>query len=328
MNSFYWRSTAAFVAIVALLLSTSSVSAQGLPGITPPRTLDPDAGLSVILLGTGIPLPNPERATACTAIIAGDRVFLVDTGRNSVVPLAGAGLRTVDGIFYTHYHSDHFIGLGEILLNAAIAGADKSIEIHGPVGAKEVVDGIIATYRLDLKYRIGHHGQKFSRDAMIPTTTEHEPGVVYDKGGLKVTMFTVRHPPIEPAVGYRFEYKGKTVVVSGDTIVCPELAEASQNADLLVSEAVNAQFFRPVRALMIRSNPRLAQMIDEGVEYHADTLLLAEMAQEAGVKKLAITHLMPSIPPTDAMEARFIKGMSELYKGPIIVGRDGMEIKP
>lgn len=314
-------------ALAAILFISANLShAQGLLGAVPPRTLDPEAGLSVILLGTGIPLPNAARATACTAIIAGERVFLVDTGRNCVVPLAAAGLRRVDGIFYTHYHSDHFIGLGEILLNLGIAGVDASIPVRGPVGAKEVVEGIIATYRLDLKYRLDHHGEKFSDNIMKPTVTEHEPGLVFDAQDLRVTMFKVCHPPIEPAVGYRFEYRGKTVAVSGDTQVCPDYAEGARGADLLVSEAVNSQLFAPAQALVGRSNPRQAEMIAEGIEYHADTLALAAMAQEAGVKKLAITHLMPSIPPNDTAEAQFIQGMSELYDGPIVVGRDGMEV--
>jgi|TARA_B100000959_G_scaffold282556_1_gene349258 ribonuclease Z len=316
------------VLITVLLISAPSARAQGLLGVVPPRTLDPEAGLSVILLGTGIPLPNAVRATACTGIIAGDRLFLVDTGRNCVVSLAAAGLRNIDGIFYTHYHSDHFIGLGEILLNLGIAGVDESISVRGPEGAREVVAGLAATYRLDLGYRVGHHGDKFGDGVMQPTVTEHESGVVFDEGGLTVTMFNVCHPPIVPAVGYRFEHAGKTVVVSGDTQVCPDYAEGARGADLLVSEAVNSQLFVLARALAGRSNPRQAEMIAEGIEYHSDTLELATMAQQVGVKKLAITHLMPSIPPTDAAEARFIHGMSELYAGPIIVGRDGMYIAP
>ena len=96
------------------------------------------------------------------------KAYLVDTGRNCIVPLNQAGIRDVAGIFYTHYHSDHFIGLGEILLNFGIAGIDSSIPVRGPVGAQEVVAGIVATYRLDLDYRITHHGEKFSEDIMRP----------------------------------------------------------------------------------------------------------------------------------------------------------------
>ena len=314
-----------FVAIV-LIVSTAFAAAQGRPQA---RALDPDAGISVILLGTGIPIPNPQRGTACTAVIAGDRVFLVDTGRNCVVTLDQAGIFDLDAIFYTHYHSDHFIGLGEILLNFGVAGIDRSIPVLGPPGAVEVVEGIVATYRLDLEYRITHHGEKFSEAVMNPTVTEHEPGVVLDEDGLKVTMFPVCHEPIEPAVGYRFEYRDRIVVISGDTRVCPEYAVGAEGADLLVSEAENAAMFNPGLALArATGNTRQLEMIQEGMEYHAETLALARMAQEAGVKKLALTHLFPSIPPTDAAEAAFIQGMSDYFNGPIIVGRDGMEVAP
>ena len=316
----------ALIVVAAVLAASADASAQGRPQ---PRSLDPDAGISVILLGTGIPIPNPRRATACTAVIAGDRVFLVDTGRNCVVPLDLAGIRDLNGIFYTHYHSDHFIGLGEILLNFGVDGVDHSIPVHGPPGAVEVVEGIVATYRLDLEYRIGHHGEKFSTAIMKPAVTEHEPGVVLDEGGLTVTMFPVCHEPIEPAVGYRFEYRDQVVVVSGDTRVCPDYAAGAEGADLLVSEVENAAMFNAAIALSRASgNTRQLEMIEEGMEYHAESLALARMAQEAGVKNLALTHLFPSIPPTDAAEAQFIQGMSDYYDGPIIVGRDGMEVAP
>lgn len=320
---------ASLLAGLALLASAGPSQAQGLSGAVPPRTLDPEAGLSVILLGTGVPLPNPSRSAACTAVLAGARVFLVDTGRNCIVTLAQAGIQAIDGIFYTHYHSDHFAGLGEILLNLGIAGLDRSIPVHGPAGARQMVDGMLAFYRLDLDYRIAHHGEKFSAASMTPAVTEHQPGTVLEEDGLKVGMFSVCHEPIEPAVGYRFEYRGQSVVISGDTRVCPAYAEGARGADLLVSEVENAQLFQTALAMARgTNNARQVEMIQEGMEYHAESLALARMAQEAGVKKLALTHLFPSIAATDAAEALFIRGMSDLYSGPIIVGRDGMEITP
>jgi len=317
--------TRAFVLLITLC-SGSNLAAQDRP---PAKLLDPDASLSAVLLGTGVPLPNPDRATACTAVIAGDRVFLVDTGRNCVVPLDQAGIRDIAGVFYTHYHSDHFIGLGEILLNFGIDGLDRSIPVRGPTGAREVIEGILAAYRLDLKYRVTHHGEKFSANIMQPVVTEYEPGVVYDERGLKVTMFTVCHQPIEPAVGYRFEYQNTVLVVSGDTKVCPEFAEGARGADLLISEVENARMLNAAVVLARNSSDtRMVEMIREGMEYHAESLALARMAQEVGVKKLALTHLFPSIPANDQAEALFIRGMSDLYDGPIIVGRDGTEITP
>ena len=300
--------------------------AQGSPQ---PRGLDPEAGLSVILLGTGVPLPNPDRATACTAVIAGDRVFLVDTGRNCILPLDLAGIQEVDGVFYTHFHSDHFIGLGEILLDLGINGIEWRIPIRGPAGAAEVVAGVLAAYRLDLAYRVSHHGDKFAAAAMDPQVIEHEPGVVLDEEGLRVTMFPVCHEPIEPAMGYRFEYRGEIVVVSGDTRVCPAFAEGAAGADLLVSEVASGPMFAAALTMLrAAGSSRQLEMLEEGIEYHADSIELAQMAEEVGVRKLALTHLFPSIRANDAAEAQFIQGMSDHYSGPIIVGRDGMEVTP
>ena len=313
--------------LFSILFIESTVSAQGL--IAPNRQLDPEAGMSAILLGTGIPLPQADRASACNALIAGDRVFLVDTGRNCVLRVREAGLTDIDGIFYTHYHSDHFIGLGEILLNYGVAGLDKSIPVEGPVGAKEMVDGMLANYSLDVSYRIAHHGDKFSTAIMNPTVTESEPGVIFDEDGLTITMFPVCHEPIAPAVGYRFEYKDQTVVFSGDTNVCPAFAEGARDADLLVSEVSNQAIWdRALSMARAANNQRQVEMIQEGLEYHAESLALARMAQEVDVKKLALTHFFPSFPPTDQAEANFIRGMSDFYDGPIVVGRDGMEVAP
>ncbi len=324
------RLIGAFCAL-SLGFALAALPADADAQITPPpqRVLDPEAAISVILLGTGVPLPNPDRSQACTAVIAADRVFLVDTGSNCFVRLSAAGIRDLEGIFYTHFHADHFSGLGEILLNFGIAGIDHSIPIRAPEGAREVVAGMEAAYRLDLAYRIAHHSDKFGAAAMQPTVTEHEPGVVLDENGLTVTMFPVCHEPIEPAVGYRFEFRGKKVVISGDTRICPAYAEGAAGADLLVSEVENAAMFAPVIAFArAAGNTERVAMIEEGMEYHAESLALARMARDAGVKKLALTHLFPTIPATDAAEARFVAGMSDYYDGPIIVGRDGMEVAP
>jgi len=164
---------------------------------------------------------------------------------------------------------------------------------------------------------------------MKPTVMEREAGVIYEEDGLKVTMFTVCHQPIDPAVGYRFEYRGKSVVISGDTSVCPEFAEGARNADLLVSEVSNQTLWNQALGMArATNNQRQVEMIQEGMEYHAESLALAQMAEEVGVKKLALTHFFPSIPPTDQAELMFTRGMSDHFDGPIVIGRDGMEVSP
>jgi ribonuclease Z len=321
----YFRSFLRAIALglVAVALTISSASPQ------PPRPrIDPPAGgMAVILLGTGIPLPNPDRGTAATLILAGKHAVLVDTGRNAVVGLTATGRDDVSLVVYTHYHSDHISELGEILVNRAIAGATEPLTVIGPKGVKAVVDGFRAAYALEDSYRVAHHGEHWSSAGASAAATEAEPGTIWEKDGLRVTMFNVDHAPVVPAVGYKLEYNGKSVVVSGDTKKTTATIEMSRGADLLVHEAVDGGTVEQALQMMERANPRRAAMTRDMVSHHTTTLELAEIARDAGVKKLAITHLVPSIPPADAAEANFVRGMAAIYPGPIVVGRDGMVIK-
>ena len=311
-----------------LLLTTGYLTSA--PGQQPrggvPGPVVSDVGLHVILLGTGIPLPNPERASAATLIVAGGKTVMVDTGRNSMVRLVQAGFQDVDLVLYTHFHSDHYSGLGEIMVNRGIAGVEGPMKILGPVGTRSMVDGMVAAYAIDTKYRMAHHKENWHDDAMRADVEEFEGGVIYESGGLKITMFDVDHAPIEPAVGYRFDYEGKSIVVSGDTVKTPRMIEMAKDCDVLVHEAMDDRTIRAIRPMLARNDPRRAQMLDDLLEYHTPTLDLAEIARDAGVKKLVLTHLIPSIPPSEAAERNFIRGMAEIYSGEIVVGRDGMVI--
>jgi len=149
---------------------------------------------------------------------------------------------------------------------------------------------------------------------------------VLDQDGIKITMFEVNHSPVSPAVGYRFDYKGRSIVISGDTIMTPAMIEQSQNADILVHDTMNKDMVQSGLDAIKESDPRLEAMGKEMMEYHADRMDVARIAQEAGVKKLVLTHLVPGIPPEEAMEALFIQGMDTIYSGTIIAGRDGMNI--
>lgn len=311
-------------------------SAQLITGLNPAavttdRRLDPEGGLSVILLGTGTPIPNPNRACAATLVIAGDQTFLVDTGRGFLTRLAGAGLRDVSTVLFTHYHSDHFGEFGELMVNRGIAGVDNPMPVIGPTGVKEVIGALLAAYSRDDQYRKAHHGAKWSGAAMQAELMEKSAGVVHEAAGLRISMFEVDHPPVTPAVGYRFDYRGKSVVVSGDTRKCAVVADMARGCDLLVHEAASKAMTETAIKMLRRAggaaNERMATMAEEMLDYHTMTDEAAEIARDAGVKKLVLTHLAPALPENPAMERIFVAGMSGIYKGPIIVGRDGMEIK-
>ncbi len=312
-------------ALICATLAMPAASAQ-LGAFAGPRKLESGGPLQVILLGTGIPLPNPMRTTAATLVVAGDKAMLVDTGNHCVLRLAEARIEEVSAVLFTHYHSDHIAGFGELLVARGIAGAENALPVIGPPGAKRVVNGFRMAYSLDESYRAAHHGKYWGAQGTRVDVVEAEPGVVYDTDGLKVTMFKVNHAPIDPAVGYRFDYQGKVVVVSGDTVKTEKMIEMSKDADLLVHEALDLKTIHRILPILERSNPRRAALLRDVTDYHTSTTDVAEIARDAGVKKLVLTHLVPSIPPQEAAEKNFVRGMSDIYSGPIIVGRDGMTI--
>ncbi len=293
-----------------------------------PRAIAEDAPFYVVTLGTGIPLPNPDRGTAATLIVAGDRTVLVDTGRRSMENLVAAGYQAASIVVFTHFHSDHVAGFGELMTNRGIAGLDMPQRILGPSGTKSLVEDFLKVYSRDTQYRIDHHHEHWPVNAMKAEVGEFEPGVILDEDGLRIIMFNVDHEPIEPAVGYRIEFGGKSVVISGDTKAIPAMVEAARGADILVHEAMYVAQLEQAQRLLQQGDPRRAAMLADMMSHHASTLDVAAIARDAGVKHLVLTHLVPSIPPTDAAERLFTTGMNAVYSGPITVARDGTKIVP
>jgi ribonuclease Z len=287
----------------------------------------PPGGLKVVLLGTGTPVPNLDRACAATLVIAGTKGFLIDSGRGVVNALVRAENPNIDAVLFTHYHSDHFGEIGDLLVTRAIGGTEKPLKIIGPSGAKKTINAMLDAYSLDNTYRKAHHKEKWP--GMAVDIQESSSGNVYDDGEVKITMFTVDHSPVDPAVAYRIEYKGRSVVVSGDTKKVAKMVEMAKGCDILVHEAVNNQLVQmSIARLRAQNNTRAAVMSEEMMEYHTPTTEVAKIARDAQVGKLVLTHLVPSIPVADQADQMFIQGMSDIFKGPIIVGRDGMVIMP
>jgi ribonuclease Z len=291
----------------------------------------PDTGISVVLLGTGTPIPNPERACASTLVICGGKSFLIDTGRGFIRNLAPLGIADVTAVLFTHFHSDHFAEFGELMVTRTIRGATTPMPVIGPKNStKKVISALLEAYTLDTQYRKAHHGAKYDEKGMQAEIQESDPGLVYDDDGVKIHMFEVSHLPVMPAVGYRIEYGGRSVVVSGDTIKVPAMIEMSKGADILVHDATQKQMvaggmLQFLRGQKTPATDRLATMTEEMLEYHAATEDVARIADEAGVRKLVLTHLVPSV-PLSMGDAPFLAGLSEIFKGVIIVGKDGLRI--
>lgn len=289
-------------------------------------------GLHVILCGTGSPLPDPTRAGPCTAVIAGRHVFVVDAGEGGARNLAlmGVPLGRVERLFLTHFHSDHIDGIGPLFLLRWTAGSAHSpLPVSGPPGVDQVVAGFDAAYRLDNAARTAHHGPKIAPPegaggVAQPFAVPGAGALVLAEDGIRVTAFTVDHGPVKPAVGYRFDYKGRSVVLSGDTAFSPVLVRAAKGADLLVHEALQPALVKRLTiALDAHGQANTAQITRDIINYHTTPEQAADSARLAGVRQLVLNHLVPPLPIRFAYSA-FLGDAPAHFAGPIIVGEDGM----
>jgi ribonuclease Z len=289
-------------------------------------------GLHVALCGTGSPLPNADRAGACTAVIAGSRIFVVDAGEGGArnLQLMGVAPGRIERLFLTHFHSDHIDGLGPMMLLRWTGGPAKSpLPIHGPAGVEAVIAGFNAAYLADNGYRVAHHGAaivppKGAGAVSAPFDLTAESQVVFDDGGVRVTAFKVDHDPVSPSVGYRFDYKGRSVVLSGDTAKSAVLIKAAKNADLLVHEALQPKMVASMtKALEAKGIKNTAQITRDILDYHASPEEAAESAAAAKVQQLVLSHIVPAVPSAFFYPA-FLGDAKQRFSGPIVVGEDGM----
>ena len=289
-------------------------------------------GLHVGLCGTGSPMPNPQRAGPCNVVIAGKQVFVVDMGENGNrnLNLMGINAADVDGLLLTHFHSDHIDGIGPLILYHWTRGTSTApLPVHGPAGVEQVVAGFNAAYALDHGYRIAHHGERVvprsgGRAEARPFAMAGTKAVILRGGGLTVTAFKVDHDPISPAVGYRFDYKGRAVCISGDTAKSSNLIAVCTGADLIVHDALQPRLVKEMEAAFAaQGQTNTAQIFYDIQDYHASPEDAAESAQAAGAQMLVLSHLVPPL-PLDYLYPAFLGDAGRRFDGTIVVGEDGM----
>jgi ribonuclease Z len=287
--------------------------------------------LRVLLCGTASPIPSAERAEACTAVFAGGRMWIVDTGPGSWRTLALRRVRgeAIGAVFFTHFHSDHIGELGEFNLQTWVAGRPGPLRVYGPDGVRDVVAGFAQAYAADTRFRTAHHGAALlppERAAMVPTPIElgaDGAARIVDEDGVVVTAFAVAHDPVRPAFGYRFDYGGRSVVVSGDTRPTPNLVTSARGADVLVHEAqANGLVHTMADAARDVGQSRVAKILGDIPTYHSDPADVAREAVDAGVRLLVLTHFTP--PPDNAILARiFERDVAATPPRGMVLGRDG-----
>lgn len=277
--------------------------------------------LTVTLLGTGTPIPVPERFGPSTLIEAGDQTVLIDAGRGATIRMfqLGIPIGRIDALLLTHFHSDHTVGIPDLWLTGWLSShfgsRQKPFNVIGPVGTKTLMRHLETAYARDIDIRV--EDEKLAREHVAISTKEfREDGLVYEAGGLRIIAFTVDHgDAIKPAFGYRVEYQGRVAVVSGDTRYNENVVRYGAGADLLIHEVAMA---RPE----LLKEPYIQRIVG----HHTSP-------QEAGMvfartrPKLAVyTHLVMLASPTVGAPSldELIAATRETYKGPLEVGEDLM----
>jgi ribonuclease Z len=244
--------------------------------------------IEVTLLGTGSPIPDPDRAGPSTLARAGGQIFLIDCGRGVLQRLAaaGSGANQLSALLLTHLHSDHIADLGDVIITrwvSTFAPDAPPLPIIGPPGTAEVVDATLRAFGRDIGYRIAHHADL---NAPPPVQVhEYTAGTVWDHDGVRIVAAPTDHRPVTPTVGFRVEHAGASVVLAGDTVPCESLDTLAAGAGALVHTVI--------RKDLVNRLPM--QRIRDICDYHSSVEEAAATAARAGVGILILTHYVPGI---------------------------------
>lgn len=285
-----------------------------------------ESDFKVTLLGTASPQPFPNRFGPSTLVEAGDQKLLFDAGRGVPIRLRqiNVPLAKITVLFLTHYHSDHTSGIPDLWLTGWLPGPFAGrratpFRVIGPVGAKTLMANLEKAYALDIKIRL--EDEKLPPEGIATVVREFEQdGVVYEQGGVKVIAFTVDHgPAVKPAVGYRIEYKGHSVVISGDTRYNENVIKHGTGADVLIHEVCAG---RPE----LLSTNLAAQRV---MAHHTSPQEAGRVFSQAHPKLAVYTHLVfladekNPAPTVEDIAAQ----TRETYSGPLAIGEDLMSFE-
>jgi ribonuclease Z len=280
-------------------------------------TLTSAQEIRVTLLGTGAPAPTMNRFGPSTLVEAGGRKFLFDAGRGVIQRLNQLQVRwgDIDGVFLTHLHSDHVVGFPDLWLTGWLVnpGRNRPVRVWGPEGTKNMTTHLEAAYEFDIRFRQSDDGA--APDGATLLTQEVSEGVILRDGDLTITAFEVDHRPVSPALGFRIDYGGRSVVLSGDTRISENLIRHARGVDLLVHEVV-------VPATFERAGVP-AQRVRAVAERHVTPQQAGEVFARVKPRLAVFSHIAQS----SATESDVIPATRETYSGPLELGEDLMVIE-
>jgi len=277
--------------------------------------------LKITLLGTGIPNPHINAFGTSTLIEAGDQRVLIDCGRGTVVRMAQMGfpLGYTDTVILSHYHSDHYSGIFDLLMTGTIqqpfSNRGGPLQVYGPPGVEDIAEGAWIATRPDRNIRVADHEIDPEHMRIIPHV--YAEGVVYDRGGLKIIAIEVDHGEfIRPAYSFRVEYCGHVFVHSHDTRYNENLIAQAQGADVFVHEVAAA------KPETLANYPRVKVAID----HHATPREVGRVFARTRPKLAMLTHLV-LLPPDPMPIGAVTAELAEEYDGMVLVAEDMMTIE-
>ena len=284
-----------------------------LAGVEP--FLDKDDSLKVVVCGSRSPLPSPGRAESCVLVEAGNDIYIFDLGNGSVNNLTQYQIPwpNLKAVLITHMHSDHMADLPDAHLQSWIQGRTAPLKVYGPEGINLVTKGFELAYSADYQYRSDHHG-----DDMLPMSIAGFDAIQIidnqlipnDTPGLEILPFVVDHYPVNSAFGFKISYKGRTLVISGDTIHDGSVQKYSKDVDLLVHSAISIDIVERMRSLA--PIPQMDKILLDIQDYHTTIKEAGEISRDANVKHLLIYHSIPT-PRNKIMEDVFFRPLVGVF---------------
>lgn len=272
-------------------------------------------GTQVVILGTGTPNPDPERSGPAVAIISNGTAYLVDAGPGVMRRAAAAarngigalGVRRLELVFLTHLHSDHTVGLPDLIHTGWVEGRERPLRVLGPPGTRTMAEHLTEAFAADIDNRL-HGDQPHTENGWRVDATDIAPGIVYRDSNVTVTAIPVQHDGWKSAYGYKFETRDRVIVISGDTRPTESIVRACQGCDILVHEVYSAEGFRG----------RSAEWQRYHAAAHTSTTELAELASRARPKLLLLYHQLY----WGATDDDLLREVRRGYSGPVASARD------
>jgi ribonuclease Z len=273
--------------------------------------------IRVTLLGTGCPPPVMSRFGPSILVEAGEQKFLFDAGRGALQRLMQSNVRWQDvkGVFFTHLHSDHVVGFPDLWLTGWLVAPGRSVPLRvwGPRGTRKMMSHLEQAYESDIQVRL--QNERVEPEGVVLEVEDTREGVVYESGGAKVTAFEVDHAPVKPAFGYRIDYSGRSVVLSGDTRFSENLIRYARGVDVLVHEVI-----APEALQQSGLSPERTKKI---IAYHTTPEQAGEVFSRTRPRLAVYSHIVPPA----ASEQSLLPPTRRMYSGPLELGEDLMVIE-